>query len=249
MGTLDPIADGVLPIAVGKAARLFGYLTENKRKEYVAEFKFGYLTDTLDITGVLTADGGKIPDANEINAVLREFTGELLQLPPAFSAKKVGGVRAYTLARAGESPVLAAKSVTVYSFLLEAAVDADTFRFRIACSGGTYIRSLARDLGARLGTYAVMSALTRVSTGYFHIKDSISVGDIAPDKLITVDAAVNLPRYDVPDVWRQRFGCGVKIPAEFDGERLIYCGNELYGLGSTPEGKLIMSAYLKDENN
>lgn len=173
MGTLDPLASGVLPVGVGNATRLFNYFLE-KEKEYIAEFTFGVDSDTLDSTGNLIR-GGHVPDESEISAVLPQFLGEIMQVPPKYSAKNVNGRRGYDLARAGIEFELEAKKVTIYDLQTLGRVEdkEDTFRIRIRCGGGTYIRSLARDIAEALGTKGVMSALKRTQSGIFTIEKSI----------------------------------------------------------------------------
>ena len=165
MGTLDPLASGVLPIGAGNATRLFDYFLE-KEKEYVAEFTFGVDSDTLDSTGQLIL-GGRIPSEDEIAKVLPTMCGEVMQLPPKYSAKNVGGKRGYELARAGVEFELQPKKIVVHDMSVLGQVNETTFRVKIRCGGGTYIRSIGRDLAAALDTHAVMSALRRTQSGIF----------------------------------------------------------------------------------
>ena len=148
LGTLDPLAEGVLPIALGKATALFDFLAF-KTKEYIARFTFGRTTDTLDRGGVFLADEGRVPTEDELKAALPRFFGDVMQVPPAYSAKSVDGKRAYDLARKGVMPELAARPVHIESIELLASNGAE-FTLRIVCGGGTYIRALAR--GHRGGT-------------------------------------------------------------------------------------------------
>lgn len=184
MGTLDPLAEGVLPVALGKATRLFDVLAF-KTKQYTAEFTFGKATDTLDRGGKVLSEGGRIPTADEIKSVLPRFTGEIEQIPPAYSAKSVDGKRAYAYARQGIEPPLAPKRVTVNSIALTGGNDG-VFTFGIECGGGTYIRALARDIAQALGTTAYMSKLTRTRSGVFTLADAVSVDAFraAPEKYI-----------------------------------------------------------------
>ena len=151
MGTLDPMASGVLPVAIGNAARLFDYFLE-KRKTYVAVFRFGVDSDTLYTTGQMRLNAGYVPTKEQISNVLNDFVGEINQVPPRYSAKNVSGMRSYELARKGVEFELPPKKVTIYSLNLLEQKDTDSFSFKIECGGGTYIRSLARDLGKRLTT-------------------------------------------------------------------------------------------------
>lgn len=182
MGTLDPMASGVLPVAIGKAARLFDYFLD-KRKTYVATFRFGVDSDTLDTTGKLTKTDAPVPDEEDIKSVLGEFCGEIMQVPPKFSAKNVGGRRAYAMARSGEDFELPPKKVVIHSINLINKTGEDTFTFEIECGGGTYIRSIARDLAKRLGTCAVMSSLVRTSSGAFSIDDAVTTDSLTAENI------------------------------------------------------------------
>ncbi len=172
MGTLDPMASGVLPVAIGNAARLFDYFLD-KRKIYEAQFVFGSDSDTLDTTGKISKSDGYVPSEDEIERVLPEFCGEIMQVPPKYSAKNVEGKRSYQLARAGIDFELSPKKVNIYSVKLKGRVSEDSFSFIIECGGGTYIRSVARDLGERLGTCAIMSSLKRIQSGVFTLENAV----------------------------------------------------------------------------
>ncbi|MDE6505043.1 MAG: tRNA pseudouridine(55) synthase TruB [Clostridia bacterium] len=181
MGTLDPMASGVLPVALGNAARLFDYFLD-KHKKYTAVFRFGVDSDTLDSTGNVMENVGTVPAIDEINAVLHNFKGEILQVPPKYSAKNVCGKRGYQLARAGVEFELAPKKVSIYSIELTEKAN-DCFTFEIECGGGTYIRSLARDIARSLGTCAVMCALKRTQSGIFTIENSVKSEDLSYENI------------------------------------------------------------------
>ncbi len=172
MGTLDPMASGVLPVAIGNAARLFDYFLD-KKKTYVANFEFGTDSDTLDTTGNIISANGVVPSADEIMRALPSLCGEVLQIPPKFSAKNINGKRGYQLARAGVEFSLPPKKVNIYSIKLLKQISENTFSFEIECGGGTYIRSIARDLGKKLETCAVMSALVRTKSGCFTLENAV----------------------------------------------------------------------------
>ncbi len=182
MGTLDPMASGVLPVAIGNAARLFDYFLE-KRKTYVAVFRFGVDSDTLDTTGQMRLNAGNVPTKEQISKVLNDFVGEINQVPPRYSAKNVSGMRSYELARKGVEFELPPKKVTIYSLNLLEQKDTDSFSFKIECGGGTYIRSLARDLGKRLTTCAVMSALKRTESGVFSIERAVQTSSLTAENI------------------------------------------------------------------
>lgn len=175
-GTLDPLATGVLPLACGRATRLVQFLTASD-KAYDARIRIGLATDTYDVTGRETSRSDRRPSRGELEAALHAFEGEMLQAPPPFSAKKVGGRRAYDLARE-ERPVqppparVSARRIDLQGW--EDGVAA----VRLVCSAGFYVRSLAHDLGARLGTGACLEALRRTRSGEFDLPQAITVDDL-----------------------------------------------------------------------
>lgn len=234
LGTLDPLASGVLPVGIGNANRLFNYFL-NKKKEYVAQFTFGETSDTLDSTGVIV-EGGRVPSEEEIAAALPAFIGSIMQIPPKYSAKSVDGRRGYALARAGKEFELPAKQVIVDSFeCLGKGDEENSFRFKIACGAGTYIRSLARDLGEALGTHALMSALVRTKSGSFLLENAVSADELTEDNvesfILPTQKAVDLPALTVKE--NDKIFTGVKTDVSAaDGEYLLYRGEEFYGLAS-----------------
>ena len=172
-GTLDPLASGVLPIALGEATKLCGRLLD-ATKGYDFSIRFGEETDTLDAEGAVVATSDRCPSANEVEAVLPQFTGKIDQVPPAYSALKVEGKAAYARARAGEEVKLKQRSVTIFDLrLLEASSDGVTLSSTV--SKGTYIRSLARDISHALGTLGHVSYLRRTRAGPFSIQSAISL--------------------------------------------------------------------------
>lgn len=180
-GTLDPFATGLLVLLVGRATRLLPHIPDEP-KVYDARIAFGAETDTEDLLGQVVREALP-PSRAALLAALPQFVGELEQVPPAFSAKRVGGKRAYDLARAGKDVALKPVRITVHRWeLLSADEDADgrvvSAELRITCGGGTYVRSLARDLARALGSAAHLSALRRVSTGPFHVADAVSLQDL-----------------------------------------------------------------------
>lgn len=177
MGTLDPIACGVLPIAIGKATRLFDYSLK-KDKTYRVVFQFGYTTDTLDRDGVVTNKNGAIPTKEDVVLAAKKLIGKINQVPPNFSAKKINGERAYNLARQGIDFQLKPKEIEIYSIDLLNQVSNDSFELLIKCSSGTYIRSIGRDLAESLNTYACMTFLERVETGVFKSESAINLDEL-----------------------------------------------------------------------
>lgn len=176
-GTLDPLASGVLPIALGEATKLAGRMLE-AAKGYDFTVKFGSQTSTLDAQGEVVATSEVRPTAPQISAVLARFTGPIEQVPPAYSALKVDGKRAYARARAGEAVTLAARHVSVHRLDLVATTP-DSASFSCLVSKGTYIRSLARDIALALGTVGHVSHLRRTRSGPFQIDQAISLDKLA----------------------------------------------------------------------
>jgi tRNA pseudouridine55 synthase len=165
-GTLDPFASGVLPIALGEATKTVRFASEG-RKRYRFTIRWGVATDTEDREGAVTAESLSRPARDEIAAALPRFLGTILQRPPAFSALKVDGRRAYKLARAGKPPELASRPVEIAALDLAVMPDADHAEFTAEVGSGTYIRALARDLAEALGTVGHVAALRRTQVGRF----------------------------------------------------------------------------------
>ncbi len=173
-GTLDPLANGVLVVGVGRALKLISYV-QRQRKTYVAGFRLGLSSPSEDIeTEITELESPPIPTREEIESILPEFLGEILQKPPIYSALKVNGKKAYDLARRGEIPELTPRPIRIYALeLLE--YDYPNLKLKIICGSGTYVRSLGRDIARRLGTEAVMASLTRTAIGCFHLEDALEI--------------------------------------------------------------------------
>lgn len=244
LGTLDPLASGVLPVGVGNATRLFDYFLE-KEKEYVAEFTFGVASDTLDSTGTLTIDG-RIPTEKEIEAVLPSLIGEIAQIPPKYSAKSVNGHRGYELARAGVEFELAPKTVRIYDIAMLGSGEAkNSYRFQIRCGGGTYIRSIARDMAFALGTNGVMSALRRTKSGVFTAENAIPFSLLEQDLpvselekyLIPTESVLPFPKLLLNGRKAEKIFNGLAVEADqSDGLYKLYQGENFYGLAQVEKG-------------
>ena len=254
LGTLDPGAAGVLPVAVGQATRLFDFLT-NMVKYYRAFFTFGKTTDTLDSYGVVTATSGVLPDKEQVEAAIKTFVGQIEQMPPAYSAISVGGVRAYKLARDGVEVNLATRPVTIYEYSLVRQESDDTFIFDIKCSGGTYIRSLVRDLAALLGTVGYMSGLICLASGCFGMSDSVTIDELR-ERGDSCLVDITYPLADVPVVEFPSkqfddidFGRKVKLTGAAQGYFKVVCRGVLFGLGRNDNGILKLDYYLKNAVN
>jgi tRNA pseudouridine55 synthase len=197
-GTLDPLATGVLPLVVGRATRLAQFLSADD-KEYLADVRFGVATTTYDALGSETPgvagderEHGPV-DLSSLDRALDEFRGTYLQTPPAFSAKKIAGKPAYELARAGQAPELTPVEVTVSAIEVVEAGDCDV-RLRVVCSSGFYVRTLAHELGQRLGCGAHLAALRRTRAGSFHLRDAVALDEVEADRARAASRLVPLER-------------------------------------------------------
>jgi tRNA pseudouridine55 synthase len=184
-GTLDPFATGLLVILLGQGTKLSRFIMAGE-KEYLATLELGVETDTLDPTGTVTAIR-EVPKLSlgQIQETAKRYEGRIRQTPPAYSAVKQGGLRAYALARKGLPVNLKERTVTVYSVSI-VSVDLPHITMRIRCGGGTYIRSLAADLARDLGTVGRLKTLRRLKSGTFDVVDAISSEDILPEALVSI---------------------------------------------------------------
>jgi tRNA pseudouridine55 synthase len=173
-GTLDPLASGCLPIALGEATKTVPFVMDG-RKTYVFTVRWGEQRDTDDAEGQVTAASDRRPGADDIRAVLPRFTGTIEQVPPRYSAVKIAGERAYDLAREGEMVEIASRQVEVYRLDLIEMLDRDHTVFAAECGKGTYVRALARDMGLALGCLGHVTALRRTAVGSFTEKTMISL--------------------------------------------------------------------------
>lgn len=176
-GTLDPLASGILPIAFGEATKTVSYAVDGE-KAYRFTVQWGAETSTDDAEGEFVATSDKRPTADEINAIVGQFTGEISQVPPKFSAIKVSGERAYDLARDGEDVVLAARSVFISSLMATEHTEDGQTVFEATCGKGTYVRALARDMGRALGCHGYVIALRRTKVGPFDEAQAVTLADI-----------------------------------------------------------------------
>lgn len=171
-GTLDPFATGVLPVAFGEATKLIPFVMDGD-KEYEFVLKFGAATTTDDIEGEVCAVSDKIPTIQEIQDILPLFIGKILQTPPAYSALKINGERAYNLVRKGQEVEIKPREVEIYYLELLQQCESDTFKLKVGCSKGTYIRALGRDIAKKLGSVGHLTQLRRTKCAIFSLKDTI----------------------------------------------------------------------------
>ena len=229
-GTLDPIATGVLPIALGEATKTIPYATDSI-KAYRFDVRWGEERDTDDCEGTVLQTSKVRPSEAEINAALASFTGEIEQIPPRYSAVKVQGRRAYDLARNAQPVELAPRRIMIMSIALAKIVNSDHATFDVTCGKGAYMRGLARDLAVALGTFGHMSALRRLHVGPFAETDAISLDSLttlahspaAFEYLLPIETALDdipaIPLYgDEAD--RLRRGQSVPVLRPSDRQRL-----------------------------
>lgn len=207
-GTLDPIATGVLPVAFGEATKTVAFAMQG-RKTYRFTVRWGEQRATDDATGTLVANSAARPNESEIRAVLPRFVGDITQVPPAYSAIKVEGQRAYALARAGEAPELEARAVRIDRIDLLGTPDPDHADFEVRCGKGAYMRGLVRDLAAALGTYGHIAGLRRLAVGRFLEQDAIPLDKLealghsaaALEYLLPVETALaDIPALALTDI-------------------------------------------------
>jgi tRNA pseudouridine55 synthase len=257
-GTLDPFAAGVLPVFLGKATRVVEFHMGDG-KEYRATVCFGASSSTDDLEGELTPGEAAAPDRAAVEAALPGLTGTIRQRPPAYSAIKLEGRRAYAIARAGGTVELAEREVTIHRLELASWDDSEPDRpiavLDVACSAGTYIRALARDLGAMLGSGAYLGALTRTASGPFRLEDAVALDDVrsaaadGPEGLRPllrpVDMGldgfpeVRLTESEVLSIARGQFvRPEAGIPAPADRYRLVGPGDALVGIAAAQGDRL-----------
>ncbi|MBR7161817.1 MAG: tRNA pseudouridine(55) synthase TruB [Clostridia bacterium] len=253
-GTLDPIATGLLPVLVGRAVKASEFLTE-KDKEYVAGLRLGLTTDTEDITGTVLSASEAIPDSETVFRTARQFTGEIMQIPPMYSALKVGGEKLVDLARKGVVIERQARPITVHELDIEGS-GAD-YTMRVFCSKGTYIRTLCADIGSKLGCGGVMTSLIRTKTGAFSLENAHTLEELETlslserEKLLlpTELLFTHLPTVRLSEFFAKlsRNGCEIyqkKIGTDFPlGTMLRVCDkNGFYAVGEIreyPEGSAV----------
>lgn len=245
-GTLDPFATGLLILGVGRATRLIEFLV-GLDKEYEGTVRFGIATDSLDPDGERVAEDDRWRDIepDQLRAAAAGMIGPLTQTPPRYSAVKVRGVPAHRRIRRGESVELAARRVTVRALEL-GTVELPRVDFRVVCSSGTYVRSLAEELGGRLGTAAHLAALRRTRVGSFHVRRAASLSELREGSLpqhawVTAAAALShLDRVDVDAREAGMLSVGKRVPKAGSDASPVACvrGEELVAVGAVRDGVL-----------
>ena len=214
-GTLDPEAEGVLPVCLGKGTKIIDYIM-NSEKGYSVKFKLGIKTTTYDLEGeILEERDTSFLKEEEVKNVINSFKGEYLQVPPMFSALKKNGVRLYELARKGIEVEREGRNITIYN-IENINIDLPYVSMDVTCSKGTYIRSLCYDIGERLNVFATMTDLKRFKTSFFCEEDSININDLneenIKEKLISIeDALKNYPKIYIEKGYTKLIANGVRV--------------------------------------
>ncbi len=241
-GTLDPMATGVLPIFIGTATKACDILPDND-KAYIADFKLGIKTDTEDITGkvIETADVSLIKK-EDIENIIPEFTGEIMQIPPMYSAVSVGGKRLYELARKGIEVEREPRKITIYNLSLESFDEEEkTGRLYIECSKGTYIRTLISDIAGKAGFIATMTALTRVKASGFSLEECVTLEELSAmenpyEKIVSIEKVFSyLPRIEIKGAQERMYRNGIRLSIrkmqfkKGENEYAVFGENEFLG--------------------
>jgi len=250
LGTLDPMATGVLPLLLGKYTRLAQFFGQAE-KSYTGHIRFGFATDTFDAEGTPASEPRPLTQSlDELRMLSQQFRGEMDQLPPIFSAKKINGVAAHKLARAGaEVPVRAAR-ITIHHFALT-ALEGDTAAFTISVSAGGYVRSVAHDLGQLAGCGAHLSSLRRTHAGAFTLQQAVTVDQLKCASVAELEALLPHPRTLLPEMpsvtvddhlaGRLRNGMQVNLPDFSDAPliKVFTTPTELLAIGRRIAGTLV----------
>lgn len=246
-GTLDPFATGVLPICIGKATRLIEYLDDDK--EYLATVQFGKNTATYDLEGEITATFDKKVTEEDVKNTLKAFEGEISQIPPIYSAIKVNGKKLYDYARQGQDIEIKPRKVTISKIeLKEFDKTSQSAKITVACSKGTYIRSIAYDLGAKLGCGGYLTALERTQAGKFQVNTAIKLEDLTEvsqivENLINPLDMLNIPIHNLSENERERVSHGMSIcNSDFPDSDIVILsyGGRIYAIGKVEQNKILV---------
>lgn len=246
-GTLDPFATGVLPICIGKATRLIEYLDDDK--EYLATVQFGKNTATYDLEGEITATFDKKVTEEDVKNALKDFEGEISQIPPIYSAIKVNGKKLYDYARQGQDIEIKPRKVTISKIeLKEFDKTSQSAKITVACSKGTYIRSIAYDLGTKLGCGGYLTALERTQAGKFQVNTAIKLEDLTEvsqiiENLINPLDMLNIPIHNLSENERERVSHGMSIcNSDFPDSDIVILsyGGRIYAIGKVEQNKILV---------
>lgn len=253
LGTLDPMATGVLPVCVGPTTRI-GQFLPNSPKEYTGEIRFGFSTTTYDREGEPASEERPLEASQEeILKIMAELTGPIDQVPPLFSAKKIGGVPSYKRARKGRPIEMAPVQVQIERFEMT-RFEPPLMGFRVVCSPGTYVRSLAHDLGQRLGCGAHLASLRRTKSGDFHIEQAVPLDLLSGRDLIPLDQLLgSWPRIEVEGIDEDRVLHGNQIPGEGSAQfaRIFNKKGEFLAVAAVENGwvrpRLVLTSITSDQ--
>lgn len=246
-GTLDPFATGVLPICIGKATRLIEYLDDDK--EYLATVQFGKNTATYDLEGEITATFDKKVTEEDVKNALKDFEGEISQIPPIYSAIKVNGKKLYDYARQGQDIEIKPRKVTISKIELKGFdKTSQSAKITVACSKGTYIRSIAYDLGAKLGCGGYLTALERTQAGKFQVNTAIKLEDLTEvsqivENLINPLDMLNIPIHNLSENEREKVSHGMSIcNSDFPDSDIVILsyGGRIYAIGKVEQNKILV---------
>lgn len=244
-GTLDPFAEGVLPICIGKATRLIEYLKDDKA--YIATVQLGSATTTYDIEGEIINTSDKQISLSDIEANLDYFRGEISQLPPIYSAIKVNGKKLYEYARNGEEVLIKPRQVIINKLeIVSFDFEAQQLEILIDCSKGTYIRSIANDLGRILGSYGHLIKLVRVKAGEFIIDNSIKLEDflskeVVEENLLSPLEYLNYPKYSLTEAEKEKVSNGSALNLDLpDGLTLLTYSENIAAMAEILDKKAVM---------
>ena len=224
-GTLDPFAEGVLPVCIGKATRLIEYL--NHDKAYIGTIQLGQSTTTYDIEGDVVKTSDKRVSAYELEKAIERFQGKILQTPPIYSALKVNGKKLYEYARAGEAIDIQPREVEIKEIrLLSFDEEMKVLELYIECSKGTYIRSIANDLGEALGTYGFLAKLARVKAGDFSAEGAVKLEDLKTIQDVEVNLLspleyLDYPKYELYETEKERVSHGMPLDTDLENGLII----------------------------
>ena len=236
-GTLDPMATGVLPVFIGTATKAADIIPD-REKRYEAGFSLGSATDTQDSTGTVISSGGRRVSAGDIERVIPDFVGRILQVPPMYSAVKVGGKRLYDLARAGKTVERAPREIEIFGISLDGFdEERQSGVISVSCSKGTYIRTLINDIGERLGSFGHMISLRRTYSQGFGLSDCMSIAEVEDAAksgtlgVISVERCfMSMPKLLLSEAQERMFCCGVRL----DPKRISGAGDDgLYRVGGS----------------
>lgn len=247
LGTLDVLGEGLLPVTLGKGTKLFDYFLQ-KDKVYQTVFKFGETSDTLDLEGDITCRNDVKVSLQDLEKVIPSFEGKQEQLPPIYSANKIGGKSAYQLARAGITDIpLKKKAIEIYSIKILNQLAENTFELEVHCSSGTYVRSLCRDIAAKLGTYGIMCSILRTKCGIFDIKDAYSLEEIKEGNfnIISLDNVFDFKSAHINEQNYLKISNGMTIATNLaDGKYRLYFEKKFLGIAQATQNKLKLNLRL-----